>query len=82
MRGETTRAFALGRQIIEERICRLIWIEKQDVQKAWITFDTYRDKGWSFTDCLSRTVIDRLQISEAFAFDRHFHEFGNVAIVP
>jgi uncharacterized protein len=82
VRGEATRAFALGRQILEETICRLVWVEKQDVFKAWTTFGTYRDKDWSFTDCVSRAIIERLEIGEAFAFDAHFREFGNVTVVP
>jgi predicted nucleic acid-binding protein len=82
MRGEAKRARELGRRILEERICRLVWVEKQDVFKAWTVFESYRDKDWSFTDCVSRTVIDRLNIAEAFAFDEHFREFGHVTVVP
>lgn len=43
MRGEGRRAFELGRQILENKICKLIWIDKQDVYKAWTIFDSYRD---------------------------------------
>jgi predicted nucleic acid-binding protein len=82
VRGEGARALQLGRQILEGQVCRLAWIEKTDVYKAWTYFDTYRDKGWSFTDCVSRTVIERLNITHAFAFDQHFREFGNVTVVP
>jgi len=82
VRGEATRAIELGRRILEESVCRLIWVEKQDVFKAWTVFESYRDKGWSFTDCVSRAVIERLGIVEAFAFDEHFRQFGNVTIVP
>ncbi len=82
VRGETRRAFELGRRILEERVCRLIWVDKEDVLKAWIMFETYRDKDWSFTDCVSRAVINRLSIAEAFAFDEHFHQYGNVTVVP
>jgi uncharacterized protein len=82
MRRETNRVFQLGRQILEGRICRLSWVESNDVYKAWTIFESYRDKGWSFTDCVSRAVMERLQISEAFAFDDHFREFGNVKVIP
>jgi len=27
-------------------------------------------------------VIERLSINTAFAFDEHFRQFGNVAVVP
>lgn len=82
MRRESKRAFELGRHILEGTVCRMVWVEKSDVYKAWTYFETYRDKGWSFTDCVSRTVIERLGITHAFAFDRHFREFGNISVVP
>jgi predicted nucleic acid-binding protein len=63
MRRESKRAFELGRQILEGTVCHVIWVEKADVYKAWTYFETYRDKGWSFTDCVSRAVIERLNIA-------------------
>src|SRR3954466_9239349 len=82
VRGEARRAQLLGQQILNEEVCRIEWVTPPDVYKAWTTFSSYRDKGWSFTDCVSRAVIDRLKIDAAFAFDRHFHQFGNVTVVP
>jgi len=82
VRGETKRFTDLGRKILEQRVCRLVSVEKPDVQKAFVIFERYRDRDWSFTDCVTRVVIGRLKIDSAFAFDRHFHEFGNVAVVP
>jgi predicted nucleic acid-binding protein len=81
-RGENVRALELGRRVLEETICRLVWVEQQDVFKAWTVFEAHRHKGWSFTDCVSRVVIDRLQIKEAFTFDQHFREFSNVTVLP
>ncbi len=81
-RGQTRRVDVLGRQILEELVCQLEWVKPNDVYKAWTFFDSYRDKGWSFTDCVSRAVMERLQIAEAFAFDAHFREFGSVTVVP
>jgi predicted nucleic acid-binding protein len=82
VRGEGRRTSDLGRKILEERVCQLIWVEKQDVYKAWTYFETYRDKGWSFTDCVSKAAMERLNITEAFAFDEHFREFGSLTVVP
>lgn len=82
VRGEAQRISDLGRRILEERVCRLIWVDKSDVFKAWTVFDSYRDKGWSFTDCVSRVVIERLSIAEVFAFDEHFRQFGNIVVLP
>ena len=81
-RGEAMRAVQLGRQILDRHVCELVWVDEPDIYKAWTYFETHRNRGWSFTDCVSRVVIDRLNISEAFAFDQHFREFGNVKVVP
>ena len=59
-----------------------MWVERQDVYKAWTIFESFRDKGWSFTDCVSRAVMERFQITEVFTFDAHFREFGNVTVLP
>ena len=53
-----------------------------DVQAAWQTFRRFGDKAWSFTDCVSRAVIERLSIATAFAFDDRFRQFGSVNVVP
>jgi uncharacterized protein len=82
MRGESQRAYELGRRILEERICSLVWVERTDVLKAWTTFESFRDKNWSFTDCVTRAVMERMNLVDAFTFDRHFREFGNVTVVP
>ena len=39
-------------------------------------------KGWSFTDCTSKVIMERLNISTAFSFDEHFEQFGSVIRVP
>lgn len=82
VRGEGRRVSDLGRRILEERVCKLVWVEKTDVYKAWTVFESYPGKGWSFTDCVSRTIMERLNIIQSFAFDEHFREFGNITVVP
>lgn len=47
--------------------------------KSFFQFD---DKLWSYTDCLSRVMMERLGIVEAFVFDDHFRQFGSVIVVP
>ena len=39
-------------------------------------------KKWSFTDCASKVVMKRLQISQAISLDHHFRPFGNVHVMP
>ena len=58
------------------------YITSEYVVKEWETFDKYQDKNWSFTNCISKVVMERLGIKEAFAFDRHFEQFGTISRVP
>ena len=36
----------------------------------------YTDKDFSFADAISFAVMERLRITQAFAFDRHFAQYG------
>lgn len=60
----------------------IIRINRADVRKATNIFFDFGDKDWSFTDCTSRVVMQRLGIQRAFAFDEHFRQFGTVTVVP
>jgi predicted nucleic acid-binding protein len=81
-RGQNRRAFVVGRQLLEERACHIEWVTETDVIEAWRVFQAYQDKQWSFVDCVSYAVIQRLAIQKAFAFDEHFRQFGSVTVVP
>src|SRR4051812_29565119 len=56
IRGEFQRALEIGPQILRGEVCDLEWVTPRDVEDAWRIFSTYQDKGWSFTDCVSRAV--------------------------
>ncbi|HMO85860.1 MAG TPA: PIN domain-containing protein [Lacipirellulaceae bacterium] len=81
-RNEHLRAVAFGRHVIDGGGALIVHIDDQDFAQAWKTFQQFHDKQWSFTDCVSRVVIERLGIPREFAFDEHFRQFGNVAVVP
>jgi hypothetical protein len=81
-RGEFQRAVRLGEGRLRQKIARLEWVTPTDVEAAWDVFRRFRDKEWSFTDCTSWVVIERLSVPAAFAFDEHFQQFGNVTVVP
>jgi predicted nucleic acid-binding protein len=81
-RGEFQRALVFGTELLEEDGCQLEWVGRDDVSEAWVTFQQFKDKDWSFTDCVSRAVMSRLGIDKAFAFDEHFRQFGTVTVLP
>ena len=81
-RGERQRAKALGEHFFSSSVAEVYFLTEEDIRQAWSAFQQYDDKAWSFTDCASKIVIEQLNLSQAFAFDYHFRQFGIVSIVP
>jgi uncharacterized protein len=81
-RGENQHALTFGAEVIDGSFAEIVPIEAQDFANAWAIFKSFADKEWSFTDCISRVVMERLGIQQAFAFDDHFRQFGTVTTVP
>ena len=67
---------------VERKQCEVIRATDSDLRDATQVILQYADKEWSFTDCLSRVMMERLNISQAFAFDEHFRQFGTVTVIP
>ncbi len=80
--GQPHIALALGAELFAESLAVLHFCTRDEILLAWDTFHRYSDKEWSFTDCLSKVVMERLAIRTAFAFDQHFRQFGSVLVVP
>ncbi len=81
-RGEVSRARRLGEQFFNGTLATIYHLTETDVAQAWETFRCFTDKEWSFTDCTSKVIIEKLNITHAFAFDHHFQQFGTVIVVP
>lgn len=81
-RRQEAVALSLGRQFFSGSLATVYYLTEEDIQAAWQVFTRYADKEWSFTDCTSRVVMEKMGITEAFAFDHHFRQFGTVTLVP
>jgi len=55
---------------------KIAWVDASLFEKALTIFRGSERKEWSFTDCASFALMKQLSITEAFAFDMHFEEFG------
>ncbi len=75
-------ALTLGQQFFDGILTQVYHLTEDDLRAAWQTFVQFSDKEWSFTDCTSKVVIERLGLTHAFAFDQHFRQFGSVTVVP
>jgi len=55
----------------------IVWVTEAIARDAWQVFEQFNaDKKWSFTDCVSYTVMKQRSIAEAFTFDHHFQQMG------
>lgn len=81
-RGGRQRAKLLGEKFFDGSIAEAYFLTEDDIRQAWVIFEQYEDKDWSFTDCSSKVLIDQMNIARALAFDHHFHQFGTVQVVP
>lgn len=82
VRFRTQSALQAGQALFGERLSALTYLTEDDIARAWALFRSHRDKGWSFTDCTSLALMQRLRISTAFAFDQHFSQMRGIRRVP
>ena len=75
-------AVEIGQKLWAESIANLIRVMPEDEKKAWEIFVKYRDKTFSFTDCSSFALMERIGITEVFAFDEHFTQYGSFVVLP
>lgn len=81
-RGFDRTGQQIGRWIWNEDLAEIEKVTSIDFEQAFSVFSTFNDKPWSFTDCTSRVIMQRLGITTAFAFDDDFRQFGTVDVVP
>lgn len=58
------------------RIARMVDITSADEQAAWDIFVRYHDHVFSFTDCTSFALMQRLGLTTAITLDADFRTFG------
>jgi predicted nucleic acid-binding protein len=77
----STPARTFGEQLLRGGAARLVGITRRDEARAWEIFTRYRDKSFSYTDCTSFAIMQRLGIGTAIAIDEDFRSFG-LACLP
>jgi predicted nucleic acid-binding protein len=66
---------------IERGLCQVERVSARDEKRAIALVRAHEDKAYSLCDALSFVVMERLRISQAIAFDRHFREYGRITIL-
>jgi predicted nucleic acid-binding protein len=75
-------AVQFGEALRASRLIRIEHITPEITEKAWLLFKQFSDHEFSFTDCTSFVLMERLHIQTAFTFDHHFNEYGRFTIRP
>jgi predicted nucleic acid-binding protein len=75
-------AVQFGEAVRGSKFLRVEYIASDSIEKAWELFKTFSDHEFSFTDCTSFVLMERLKIKAAFTFDAHFKEYGKFNISP
>jgi predicted nucleic acid-binding protein len=65
-----------GNKILNSRMIETVKVGDEHINLAWELFQKYYDQKFSFTDCISFTVMKLLGITTAFAYDSHFSTMG------
>jgi hypothetical protein len=74
-------AIPFGQKLWNQEVSALVRITEEDETRAWGIFRQYQDKSFSFTDCTSFALMERLDINTVFAFDDHFVQYGKFVIL-
>ncbi|WP_258360070.1 type II toxin-antitoxin system VapC family toxin [Moorella sulfitireducens] len=69
-------AIYIGKTLKESKTLRIVRVEEADEAIAWEIARKYADKDFSYTDCTSFAVMQRLNCRKAFTFDNHFRQMG------
>lgn len=71
-----TVACEWGNKILNSRMVDIIKVSDEHINIAWELFEKYHDQKFSFTDCISFTVMKLLETNTVFAYDSHFSTIG------
>jgi uncharacterized protein len=82
VRGQKHKGVEWQRDVLEAGGMHLVRITEEDFANALRIYEQFADKQWSFTDCTSYVLMQRLKVTTAFSFDEHFRQFGTVTILP
>jgi predicted nucleic acid-binding protein len=59
-------------ETLRDSFTPIITLDQADIEVAWQIMNSFSDQNFSFTDCTTFAVMERLHIERAFAFDHHF----------
>jgi hypothetical protein len=82
LRAGHTIAVQFGESLRKSQFIHIEHITPEIIEEAWRLFKKFEDHDFSFTDCTSFTLMERLNVISAFTFDAHFKEYGRFQVKP
>jgi len=76
VRGGKSLSVDAGRKILEDERVDILQVDEDVFKRAWLVYQSFLDKEWSFTDCISYVLMKNLSIDIGASFDEHFNQFG------
>jgi predicted nucleic acid-binding protein len=80
-RGVAHLAQPFFERVFASQACSIVWTDAGRFAEVREFFLKHVDQGWSFTDCLSFTVMGERRLREALTSDRHFAAAGFVPLL-
>jgi hypothetical protein len=75
-------AVQFGEALRASRLLHVEYLTPDMIEQAWTVFKKYKDHDFSFTDCTSFVLMERLKIRNAFTFDAHFKVYPGIISKP
>ena len=75
-RNHHEKAVEVGENFLLSPTIELIHVAEDLFFEGWVMFQTYQDKRYSLTDCISFLVMKRKNLEVALTFDKHFSQAG------
>jgi len=79
-RAGAVQAVAVGRSLLGGRRYEGLFADPPLLTGGLARMEQFSDKALSLTDCVSFALMDRLNLTQAFAFDRDFRDCGYVML--
>lgn len=65
-------AVNFGNSLLKSKVVNMVEISKDLKKEAWRIFVKYKDHRFSYTDCTSFAVLQRMKINRVFGYDKDF----------
>jgi len=68
-------------RVLNSTACRVEWTDENRFHSTRAFFQKHSDKSWSFTDCVSFSVMKAFRLSDALTSDQHFEQAGFIRLL-